>query len=41
MELCTNPSLVIPYGSHSSGQCGYCKNSSNDKKTNWGNAKII
>ncbi|CAH8618528.1 unnamed protein product [Schistosoma bovis] len=36
MELCTNPSLVIPYGSHSSGQCGYCKNSSDDKKTNWG-----
>uniref|UniRef100_A0A3Q0KL67 Arginyl-tRNA--protein transferase 1 n=1 Tax=Schistosoma mansoni TaxID=6183 RepID=A0A3Q0KL67_SCHMA len=36
MKLCTNPSLVIPYGPHSSGQCGYCKNSSDDKKTNWG-----
>ncbi|TNN06136.1 Arginyl-tRNA--protein transferase 1 isoform 3 [Schistosoma japonicum] len=35
MTSCANSSLVIPYGPHSSGACGYCKNSSNGKNT-WG-----
>lgn len=30
------PSLVIPYGSHSSTSCGYCKCSSNERKNTWG-----
>ncbi|CAH8621568.1 unnamed protein product [Heterobilharzia americana] len=36
MELRSNPSLVIPYGSHSSGKCGYCKHNSHEQKTTWG-----